>query len=60
VEVVFNPDTAIAASPAVAITSDASILDRVERWTDLKTYLLEREVPHAWMLDLRPSPDIEL
>ena len=59
VEVVFNPDTAIAASPAVAITSDASILDRVKRWTDLKTYLLEREVPHAWMLDLRPSPDIK-
>jgi hypothetical protein len=53
VEVVFNPDTAIATSPAVAITSDSAILDRVERWADLKTYLLEREVPDAWIVDLR-------
>ena len=53
VEVVFNPDTTIIASSGVAITSDALILDHVERWTDLKTYLLEREVPDAWILDLR-------
>lgn len=53
VEVVFNPDAAIAASPFVAITSDSAILDRVARWADLKTYLLEREVPDAWKVDLR-------
>jgi len=53
VQVVFNPDAAIAASPAVAITSDAGVLDRVERWADLKSYLLPREVPDAWMIDLR-------
>ena len=53
VEVVFNPDAAIIASSAVAITSDALILDRVERWANLKTYLLEREVPEAWIVDLR-------
>ena len=53
VEVVFNPDAAIVASPAVAITSDSAILDRVERWSDLKTHLLKREVPHAWIVDLR-------
>ena len=53
VEVVFNPDTTIIASPAIAITSDSLILDRVESWTDLKTYLIEREVPEAWLVDLR-------
>ena len=53
VEVVFNPDATIAASPSVAITSDSAILDRVARWADLKTYLLEREVPDAWKVDLR-------
>lgn len=53
VEVVFNPDAAIIASSAIAITSDSMILDRVERWADLKTYLLEREVPQAWLVDLR-------
>jgi hypothetical protein len=53
VQVVFNPDAAIVASPAVAITSDSYILDQVERWADLKSYLLAREVPDAWMIDLR-------
>jgi hypothetical protein len=53
VEVVFNPDSAMVASPAVAITSDSSILDRVERWADLKSYLLANEIPGAWMVDLR-------
>ena len=42
VEVVFNPDAAIIASPAIAITTDSSILDGVEKWTDLKTHLLAR------------------
>lgn len=53
VEVVFNPDAAIVASSSVAITSDSAILDRVERWADLKTYLLDRELPDAWIVDLR-------
>jgi hypothetical protein len=52
VEVVFNPDAAIIASTDVAITSDSSILDRVERWTDFKTHLLENAVSNAWMIDL--------
>ena len=52
VEVIFNPDAAIVASSAVAITSDSSILDQVERWADFKSHLLAREVPDAWMIDL--------
>ena len=52
VDVVFNPDSAMIASPAVAITSDSSILDRVARWADLKSYLLAHEIPDAWMIDL--------
>lgn len=52
VEVVFNPDAMIISSSAVAITSDSSILDRVEIWADLKTYLLATEIPNAWMIDL--------
>jgi len=54
VEVVFNPDAAIIASLAVAITSDSSILDRVSRWSDLKSHLLAN-FPDAWTLDLRPQ-----
>lgn len=52
VDVVFNPDSEIVASPAVAISSDSSILDRVSRWADLKSYLLTRHIPNAWVLDL--------
>ena len=52
-EVVFNPDAAIVASAAIAITSDSSILNQVESWADLKTYLIAREIPNAWMIDLR-------
>lgn len=52
VEAVFNPDTMIISSTAVAITSDASILNQVERWADLKTHLLATEIPNAWMIDL--------
>ena len=57
VGVVFNPDTAIIASPAIAITSDSSILNRVERWVDFKTHLLADAVPDAWMVDLRPKDE---
>jgi hypothetical protein len=53
VEVVFNPDSAIIASAAVAITSDSSILNRVSRWSDLKSHLLAQEIPDAWTIDLR-------
>ena len=60
VQVVFNPDAAIAVSPAVAITSDAGVLDRVDRWADLKSYLLAREVPAAWMIDLRTRAESSL
>ena len=52
VEVIFNPDAAIIASPAIAITSDSSILDRVARWSDLKSHLLYK-IPNAWTIDLR-------
>jgi len=52
VDVVFNPDSAIIASPAVAVTSDSSILDHVEKWADLKSYLLAHQIPDAWVIDL--------
>jgi len=53
VEIVFNPDASIVVSSEVAITSDSSILDRVSRWWDFKSYLVQRAIPDAWMLDLR-------
>jgi hypothetical protein len=54
VETAFNPDSRIISSHGVAITSDALILDRVERWADLKSHLL-KEIPDAWLIDLSTS-----
>jgi hypothetical protein len=55
VETVFNPDSRIIASDGVAISSDSLILDRVEKWADLKSYLLAKEIPDAWLIDLSSS-----
>ena len=54
VQVVFNPDATIISSAAVAITSDSSILDRVARWSDLKSRIIH-DIPGAWMIDLRAT-----
>ncbi len=53
VEVVFNPDAQIVSSSSIAITSDSSILDRVETWTNLKSYLVQQRLNHSWLIDLR-------
>jgi hypothetical protein len=55
VETVLNPDSMIISSAAVAITSDSLILNQVERWADLKSYLLAQEVSDAWLIDLSNS-----
>ena len=55
VKVVFNPDAEILSSPGVAITSDSAILDRVQSWVNLKSYLLEGCLREAWLIDLRES-----
>ena len=52
VEVVLNPDATIISSPEVAITSDSSVLDRVERWTDLPSYLVDHYLQNAWLVNL--------
>jgi hypothetical protein len=46
-----NPDQTIKASDKIAITSDSVILDSVEYWLNLTTYLLEDSFQDAWLLD---------
>jgi hypothetical protein len=55
VETVLNPDSIIVSSPEVAITSDSSVLDRVERWANLKSYLVAQQIPGAWLVNLSGS-----
>jgi hypothetical protein len=46
-----NPDQTIKASDKIAITSDSVILDSVEYWLNLTSYLLEHHVQNVWLID---------
>ena len=48
-----NPDRAISAAiDKIAITSDSVILDSVEHWLNLTTYMLDHYFHDAWLIDL--------
>jgi hypothetical protein len=53
VAVEFNPDRRLAASGRIAVTTDSFILDAAARWFNFNEYLVERALPHAWLIDLR-------
>jgi hypothetical protein len=53
VETLYNPDARLIASPEIAVTSDSQILDRVECWTNLKSYLIGNLASAAWVLNLQ-------
>lgn len=47
-----NPDQAISSSDKIAITSDSVILDAVDQWLNLTTYMLDHYFHDAWLVDL--------
>jgi hypothetical protein len=55
VRVVFNPDKEIVLAKGIAVSSDSSILDRVERWLNLGAYLIAQDLRRFWLVDLRPE-----
>jgi hypothetical protein len=50
-EVVMNPDSVLAETSDVVVTSDSVVLDRAYNWTNLAALALTAAPPH-WMLDL--------
>lgn len=50
-EVVMNPDTVLAATPDLVVTSDSEVLDRAGHWLNLAALALEA-APPRWLLDL--------
>jgi hypothetical protein len=52
VQLVMNPDAAISSSNLISITSDSVILDRTSRWINFGRYLIERNLPSAWVVNL--------
>lgn len=53
IDVVFNPDTELAASAEIIVTSDSGVLDRVSRWVNLNAYLIKQHLPQSWLIDCR-------
>ena len=54
----FNPDTAIAQSPYIAISSDSLILDHAAHWGNLPAAWLVL-LPSVWLVDLTLSAALE-
>ena len=48
----FNPDRAIVNSQSIAVTSDSNVLDGVTLWLNLSRLIIQRHIPHAWLIDL--------
>jgi hypothetical protein len=53
VELAFNPDALLQASPAIALTSDSIVLDSVARWANLLPHLCTQAQLELWLVDLR-------
>lgn len=54
VQVVASPDAALASCGDVVATADSAVLDRCGRWVNLARHVIQRSVPHAWIIDLSP------
>jgi hypothetical protein len=52
VELVMNPDAILVKGAGIAATADSGILDGPVRWFGLAEYVVTREVPGAWVVDL--------
>ncbi|HUP21396.1 MAG TPA: DUF434 domain-containing protein [Thermoanaerobaculia bacterium] len=52
VELVPSPDPVLRDSGEIVATADSAILDRVASWLDLSRWVVEAEVPGAWVVDL--------
>jgi hypothetical protein len=52
VDLVFNPDTVLAAENKLTITADSWILDAVDAYFDLVGYTVQQQVPDALVWEL--------
>lgn len=51
VNIVSSPDHELLASPAPVATADHVILDHCQSWVNLARWIVERNIPNAWILD---------
>jgi hypothetical protein len=53
VELAMSPDKVLMSSSDVAVTSDSTILDNAERWTNIAALVIENELTDLWIVDVR-------
>jgi hypothetical protein len=53
VELVPSPDALLFETPEIVATADSIILDRCPAWYNLAAAVIRREIPQAWLVDLR-------
>lgn len=58
IELVHNPDAALAAYPHAIVSSDSDVLDRCGVWVNLAADIIDTRLSSAWKLDLRRETDI--
>jgi hypothetical protein len=58
-ELTDRTDALLSRSQDIVISCDSAILERSERWCNLACRTIERQVPDAWIIDLRPEPQRE-
>lgn len=52
IDLVFNPDTVLAQTPEIVVSSDGWILDECSQWFNLARYLIDTYIPAAVILPL--------
>jgi hypothetical protein len=55
VELVFNPDPVLATATEIVASADGVVLDQCRHWFNLARAVVERAIPQAHVIDLRPS-----
>jgi len=53
VELAMSPDKVLMTSSDIAVTSDSTILDNAERWTNIAASIIEEMPGDPWIVDLR-------
>lgn len=56
IELVMNPDKALAETRAIIATSDSAVLNRCARWVNLTRLIIATRVPTARVVDLGQPP----
>ncbi len=58
VELLMNPDTELARTRYIVVSSDSAVLDACGQWVNLAAELITRRVDSPWVIDLRDDRQV--